>query len=147
MTDAIIRTHLGSIAITFFDHCPDAVGNFVDLAEDGLYDGAVFDELIRGFIVQGGNIGDDNPDDYLLDEYSPDVQFDRPYRVACVGRGDFSHPSMFFITLRPAEHLNWHHTIFAEVADYQSQLVLGEINDLPKGSAVTIQTVEIVGQP
>lgn len=145
MADATIHTSLGDVSFDFFDHCPDAVGNFVDLAEDGLYDGSQFDDRIRDFIIQGGDVVDD-VDQYFLDEYSESVQFDRPYLVACAGRGNFSHPSIFFITLAPAEHLNSRCTIFGEVTDEASKAVLADINDADKAAVVTIDHIEIQEQ-
>lgn len=147
MSDAIIHTSEGDIALTFFDHCPDAVGNFVDHAADGDYNGTEFHERVPGFIIQGGDTGSDNPDDYLLDEYAPDgaVLFDQPYRVACAGRGDFSHPSIFFVTLAPAPHLDWKHTIFGEVTDPASRAVVDAINAAPRTATITINSIEIAG--
>lgn len=155
MADAIIHTSRGDIAFDFFNHCPDAVGNFVDLAIDipegktrPFYDGTQFNTRTPGFAIEGGNpAGVDSRaadrDDYILNEYSETVQFDQPWRVATIARGDFGHPSLFFITLRTAEHLNWHNTIFGEVTDQQSRDVVVAINGAPLDEVVTIEHIEI----
>lgn len=37
------------------DMAPDAVGNFVALANSGFYDGLIFHRVIPGFMIQGGD--------------------------------------------------------------------------------------------
>jgi peptidyl-prolyl cis-trans isomerase A (cyclophilin A) len=131
MTDAVIRTSMGDIAIGFLSHAEEAVANFKALAAEGDYDKSEFHYVIEGFIIQGGSLYEsehDALDDYFPDEHEHDVMFNRPYLVATAGRGEYSHPTQFFITLREAEHLNWNHTIFGEVTDDQSRKVVDEIN-------------------
>jgi peptidyl-prolyl cis-trans isomerase B (cyclophilin B) len=41
------------------DAAPISVQNFMDLANDGFYDGLTFHRIIEGFMMQGGNGGSD----------------------------------------------------------------------------------------
>lgn len=51
-----IATDLGDIVIAVkADLAPIATGNFVALAECGYYDGVVFQRVVPGFVIQGGD--------------------------------------------------------------------------------------------
>ena len=56
MTRAVIATEKGDIEIDLFtEGAPKAAANFVKLAKDGFYDGAIFHRVIPGFMIQGGD--------------------------------------------------------------------------------------------
>jgi peptidyl-prolyl cis-trans isomerase B (cyclophilin B) len=51
-----LETDMGSIAIRFYpDIAPNHVRNFIDLAENGDFDGTKFHRIIPGFVIQGGD--------------------------------------------------------------------------------------------
>lgn len=51
-----LETELGTIAIRFYpDVAPNHVRNFIDLAENGDFDGTKFHRIIPGFVIQGGD--------------------------------------------------------------------------------------------
>jgi cyclophilin family peptidyl-prolyl cis-trans isomerase len=53
---AEIHTSAGEIDIRFFpDVAPNHVKNFLDLAQQGFYDGTKFHRVIPGFMIQGGD--------------------------------------------------------------------------------------------
>ena len=55
MNIATITTEKGEIRVNLFDE--DALGtvkNFIDLANDGFYDGLNFHRVIPNFVIQGG---------------------------------------------------------------------------------------------
>ena len=55
---ATIATPKGTIVIALkADLGPAAVGNFIELAKCGYYDGVVFQRLVAGFVIQGGDGG------------------------------------------------------------------------------------------
>jgi peptidyl-prolyl cis-trans isomerase A (cyclophilin A) len=144
---ATLKTSAGEIRITLFpDHAPMTVRNFVGLAtgngieyrqpnasggaEGPFYDGAIFHRVIDGFMIQGGDptgTGMGGPGYKFRDEFHPELKFDRPYLLAMANAGPGTNGSQFFITLAPQPHLNGRHTIFGEVADGNSRLVVDEI--------------------
>jgi len=52
---AVMETTMGTINIRFFpEQAPKAVENFLTLAEQGFYNGKLFHQVSRGFMIQGG---------------------------------------------------------------------------------------------
>ncbi|WP_347300174.1 peptidylprolyl isomerase [Dolosigranulum savutiense] len=55
-TIATIKTNKGDITLQLFDElAPKTVKNFVELAQDGYYDGVIFHRVIPNFMIQGGD--------------------------------------------------------------------------------------------
>jgi peptidyl-prolyl cis-trans isomerase A (cyclophilin A) len=145
-TQVILHTSEGDIRATLFpNHAPKTVSNFVGLAEGSkeysqrnakgelsgpFYDGSLFHRVIKGFMIQGGDptgTGRGGPGYRFNDEIHPELQFDRPYLLAMANAGRDTNGSQFFITVSPTMHLNRKHTIFGEVADQASRLVVDAI--------------------
>ncbi|MGI9000252.1 MAG: peptidylprolyl isomerase [Pseudonocardia sp.] len=165
---ATLWTNQGNIRITLFpDHAPKTVANFVGLAtgeksytqpnasggDSGpFYDGSVFHRVISGFMIQGGDptgTGRGGPGYEFGDEFHPELRFDRPYLLAMANAGPGTNGSQFFVTAGPTPHLNRKHTIFGEVADTESRMVVDAIvttatdgSDRPLNEVV-IERVEI----
>lgn len=52
---AVITTDEGTIRVQLHgEDAPIHVGNFVELAQDGFYDGLKFHRYVPGFVIQGG---------------------------------------------------------------------------------------------
>jgi peptidyl-prolyl cis-trans isomerase A (cyclophilin A) len=149
-TQAILHTSEGDIRVTLFPHhAPKTVSNFVGLAEGSkdysernangdlsgpFYDGSLFHRVIKGFMIQGGDptgTGRGGPGYHFADETHPDLQFNRPYLLAMANAGPNTNGSQFFITVGAATHLNRKHTIFGEVADQASRIVVDAIARTP----------------
>ncbi len=149
-TQVILHTSKGDIRVTLFPtHAPKTVANFMGLAEGSkdysqrnakgelagpFYDGSVFHRVIKGFMIQGGDptgTGRGGPGYRFGDETHPELQFNRPYLLAMANAGPNTNGSQFFITVGPATHLNRKHTIFGEVADQQSRVVVDAIARTP----------------
>ena len=165
---ATLKTNHGDIEVKLFpDHAPKTVANFTELAEgkrewvdprsgqkssDRLYDGTIFHRVISGFMIQGGDplgTGTGGPGYRFADEFHPELQFDRPYLLAMANAGPGTNGSQFFITVSPTPHLNRRHTIFGEVADAESRVVVDAIantrtdrSDRPV-NPVVIQRVDV----
>ena len=53
--EAIIHTNKGNMRLELYEkEAPKTVGNFVDLAKKGFYDGLTFHRVIPDFVIQGG---------------------------------------------------------------------------------------------
>jgi peptidyl-prolyl cis-trans isomerase A (cyclophilin A) len=130
---AIFETSMGKITCRLFEkEAPKTVANFVGLAEGTkewtdpktgqktkrrFYDGLIFHRVIPEFMVQGGDptgTGMGSPGYKFEDEFSPNLKFDQPGRLAMANAGPNTNGSQFFITEVPTPHLNNRHTIFGQ---------------------------------
>jgi peptidyl-prolyl cis-trans isomerase A (cyclophilin A) len=161
-TQAILHTSEGDIRVTLFPHhAPKTVSNFVGLAEGSkdysernangdlsgpFYDGSLFHRVIKGFMIQGGDptgTGRGGPGYRFADETHPDLQFNRPYLLAMANAGPNTNGSQFFITVGAATHLNRKHTIFGEVADQASRIVVDAIARTPTRGDRPVENIVI----
>jgi cyclophilin family peptidyl-prolyl cis-trans isomerase len=120
----VMETTMGTIELEVFrSKAPKTVENFVQLAQQGYYDGLTFHRIIDKFMIQGGDpqgTGAGGKSIYgegFEDEIAPDLKFDRAGLLAMANRGvgTKSNGSQFFITTVPTPWLNNNHTIFGEV--------------------------------
>ena len=92
---AVIETNLGSFKIEFFtEDAPNTVKNFIDLAEDGFYDGIIFHRIIESFMIQTGDPegnGAGGPGYTFADELPVKRSYD-PGIVAMANRGPDTAP-------------------------------------------------------
>ena len=164
---AVFETSEGEFTCQLFPQkAPKTVANFVGLAEGTLeftdpntrqrvrrryYDGLVFHRVIPNFMIQGGcplGSGTGGPGYKFEDEFSKDLGFDRPGKLAMANSGPDTNGSQFFITVAPTDWLNNKHTIFGEVV--QGQHVVNKISTVPRdrrdrpAAPVVINTVKIV---
>jgi peptidyl-prolyl cis-trans isomerase A (cyclophilin A) len=161
-TQVILHTSEGDIHITLFPtHAPKTVANFVGLAEGSkdysqrnakgelsgpFYDGSLFHRVIKGFMIQGGDptgTGSGGPGYRFGDETHPELQFNRPYLLAMANAGPNTNGSQFFITVGPARHLDRKHTIFGEVTDQKSRVVVDTIARTPTRGDRPVDSVVI----
>jgi peptidylprolyl isomerase len=54
-TEVLLQTSMGDITIALRNDMPITTGNFVDLVQQGKYDGTIFHRVIAGFMIQGGD--------------------------------------------------------------------------------------------
>ena len=130
----IFETSMGEIEAELYPtQAPKTVANFVELARGTrswidpktresvtrpLYDGTIFHRVIPKFMIQGGDPkgnGTGGPGYQFEDECVPELQFDRPGKLAMANAGPGTNGSQFFITQAPCTHLNGRHTIFGAV--------------------------------
>ncbi len=97
---ATLHTSLGDITVEFFPaEAPQTVNNFLFLAGDGFYDGAIFHRVIPGFMIQGGDptgTGRGGPGYKFRDELEGSGKYTRG-TMAMANAGPNTNGSQFFI--------------------------------------------------
>ncbi len=171
---AVLDTSLGRMTCQFYQkQAPMAVANFIGLAEGTknwtdpvtkqmerhkpYYDGTIFHRVIPEFMIQGGDrtgTGMGDPGYTFNDEINPDLNFDRPGRLAMANSGPNTNGSQFFITETAYPSLDQHYTLFGQCDD-ASVAVVRAIARVPRDaedrllSPVVLEKVRIMaeGQP
>jgi len=95
---------------------PQAVNNFVFLANEGFYDGVIFHRVVPGFVIQGGDptgTGRGGPGYKFRDELEKAKPYSRG-TVAMANAGPNTNGSQFFICLDDVG-LPHAYTIFGKV--------------------------------
>lgn len=170
----VMDTSMGRITCQFYQRqAPNTVANFIGLAEGTkdwtnpvtnkvehhkpLYDGTIFHRVIPEFMIQGGDpagTGMGGPGYTFADEFDPNLNFDRPGRLAMANSGPNTNGSQFFITEEAVPSLNQTYTLFGQCDDPSVAVVKAiarvprDSNDKPL-SPVTLEKMTIVqeGQP
>jgi cyclophilin family peptidyl-prolyl cis-trans isomerase len=118
MTQALMQTNHGPVDVELYDDdAPKTVGNFVELARKGFYDGLTFHRVIPDFMIQGGcplGTGTGGPGYQFEDEVN-DHKVDRG-ALAMANAGPNTNGSQFFIVTADAcPWLDGKHTVFGRV--------------------------------
>ena len=170
----VMDTSMGRITCQFYQQqAPKAVATFIGLAEGTIdwvdpttkkkqhrkpfYDGTIFHRVIPEFMIQGGDptgTGMGDPGYSFEEEFNPDLNFDRPGRLAMANSGPNTNGSQFFITEQAYDSLNQHYTLFGQCDDASVEVVKAiarvqrDGNDKPL-TDVVLKKVTIVpeGQP
>lgn len=140
---AEIKTTKGDIHIRFFpDKAPKHVQNFLDLAQQGYYNGTKFHRVIPGFMIQGGDPNTKNADvntwgmggngsNRLTAEFNQ-----IPHKRGIVSMARSQDPnsasSQFFIVVADSRFLDNQYTVFGEVT--KGMDVADQIVSAPKGA-------------
>ncbi|KAH0544340.1 Peptidyl-prolyl cis-trans isomerase cyp8 [Glutinoglossum americanum] len=121
---ARIQTSLGDVNVELHtEYAPKAVYNFVQLAKKGYYRDTTFHRNIRNFMIQGGDPtgtgkgGTSYWGKNFNDEFDGPLTHDARGILSMANKGKNTNSSQFFITYRPAKHLDRKHTIFGHVVD------------------------------
>ncbi len=150
MTNATLHTNHGAIDVELYDEdAPKTVGNFVELASKGYYDGLTFHRVIPDFMIQGGcprGDGTGGPGYEFEDEPNG-----RPVvrgALAMANRGPDTNGSQFFVvTAEEASWLDGKHTVFGQVTTGMD--VVDEISNVPRDArdrpreAVVVERVDL----
>jgi peptidyl-prolyl cis-trans isomerase A (cyclophilin A) len=146
---AIFDTSMGAIVAQLFEaKAPLTVKNFVALANGTkpsanlagamvrkrYYDGLTFHRVIKGFMIQTGDIRGTSTSDcgvaHLKDEIDPELKFDTVGRLAMANTGSPNTAAcQFFITVGKPAYLNGQYTIFGQVVTGQD--VADKISQVP----------------
>lgn len=117
---AVFDTNMGEFEIELFeDKTPITTKNFIDLAQEGFYDGVIFHRIIDGFMIQGGDptgTGMGGPGYTIEDEFTPELTHESEGILSMANTGrPHTGGSQFFITLEATPWLDGHHTVFGKV--------------------------------
>ena len=133
---ATFQTDQGTVVCELFEkEAPITVKNFVDLAEGNkeykdprtgekkkgrYYDGTVIHRVIPDFMIQGGDptgTGTGDPGYKFQNESAPNLEFDKPGRLAMANAGRNTNGSQFFITEGAVPLKGADYTIFGQVVE------------------------------
>ena len=119
MKIANMKTEKGDIRIELFDEdAPNTVKNFIDLIQDGFYDGLNFHRVIPNFVIQGGcpnGTGMGGPGHHIACEINTKKPLTGSLSMAHAGKD--TGGSQFFICHSPQPHLDGVHTVFGQTSD------------------------------
>ena len=124
---AIIETTLGEIVVELApEQAPETVANFIDLAENGFYDGIIFHRVIAGYVIQAGGF-----DEAMEYRYPPRKVINESFAGLnnerwTIAMAREEHPdtadSQFYINMADNEHLDARpgapgYTVFGRVVE------------------------------
>ena len=135
------------------DTAPITVSNFVNLVEDGFYDGLTFHRIIEGFMIQGGDPlgnGTGGSDEEIKGEFSAngvENNISHVRGVISMARNGYnfdSASSQFFIVHEDSEFLDGQYAAFGRVTEG-----MDVVDEIAKNTPVTDSngTVEAQNQP
>ena len=137
---ARIETNLGSLSIELqTETAPRAVWNFVQLAKKGYYNGVAFHRNIKNFMIQGGDPTGTGKGGASIwgknfnDEFDGPLTHDSRGIMSMANKGKNTNSSQFFITYKPAKHLDRKHTIFGKLVGGMD--VLQKLENAPVGGS------------
>jgi cyclophilin family peptidyl-prolyl cis-trans isomerase len=116
-----LTTSAGVIELELFENeAPETVGNFINLIEQGYYDGLSFHRVLQNFMAQTGcpkGDGTGGPGYNIYCECLTRNDFRRFFTgtLGMAHAGPNTGGSQFFITFRPTGNLNAKHTVFGRV--------------------------------
>ncbi|KAA6408642.1 MAG: peptidyl-prolyl cis-trans isomerase-like 2 [Lasallia pustulata] len=147
---ARLHTSLGDVNIELqTEYAPRAVWNFVQLSKSGYYQNISFHRNIRNFMIQGGDpTGTGKGGSSIWGKNFPD-EFDGPLThdargvVSMANKGKNTNSSQFFITYRPAKHLDRKHTIFGRVVGGMDTLGRMENARVEEGDGRPVEEIVI----
>lgn len=138
---ARLETNIGEVVIELqTETAPKAVWNFVKLAQKGYYRGVPFHRNIKNFMIQGGDPtgtgkgGQSIWGKNFQDEFEGPLTHSERGVVSMANKGKNTNSSQFFITYKPAKHLDRKHTIFGKVVDGLATLDKMEAVPVDEGS-------------
>ena len=157
-SQAILKTNLGNIKVSFYGtDSPKTVNNFLNLAQQGFYNGTKFHRVIKDFMIQGGDPNSKSNDWSTHGTGGPSYRFADEFNshplirgsLAMANAGPDTNGSQFFIvTATATPWLDGRHTNFGQVVDgldIVSQIETTEVNqnDHPL-TDITIDSIELL---
>ena len=118
---AVFDTNKGKFTIELFeDKAPITTANFIELVNQGFYNGLIFHRVIDEFMIQSGcphGTGTGGPGYTIRDEFHRDLKHDSAGILSMANAGPNTGGSQFFITVAPTPWLDRRHSIFGKVIE------------------------------
>ena len=128
---AVIKTEKGDMNLELFgDEAPQAVTNFATLANSDFYKGLNFHRVIPNFVIQGGcphGNGMGGPGWRIKCECVGQKHRHLRGTLSMAHAGRDTGGSQFFVCHSPQPHLDGVHTVFGQIIDEASLVVLDSI--------------------
>ena len=119
------------------EHAPETVENFIELVNDGFYDGLTFHRIIPGFMTQGGDpegtgmggSGTNITGEFAQNGITNNLKHERGVISMARSMMPNSASSQFFICFDDAPHLDGAYAAFGKVID--GIFVLRQVESVP----------------
>ena len=145
MSKVIFQTEEGDITFELFSNdAPNTVNNFINLVNDGFYNGLTFHRVIPGFMAQGGcpntkegsngMPGTGGPGYSIKCEINTNKHLKGSLSMAHAGKD--TGGSQFFIVYEPQPHLDGVHTVFGKTENMDIVLKLKNGSRISKAYTV-----------
>lgn len=137
----VIETDYGRMTVKLlYDKAPNHVANFLELVDQGFYNGLTFHRVVPGAIIQGGDPRGDGtgirPDGRTLQPEFNDTLFQEGTVGMALTPGDPDSAScQFFICLRRLGALDGKYTAFGQLVGQESLETLRKIGSVPTDQA------------
>ncbi len=142
----IMETSMGRIVLELFpDVAPNHVKNFLDLVNQGFYNGLTFHRVIKGFVIQGGDPKGDGTGDagYTIPAEFSNLQHMPGTLAMARGPDPNSASCQFYICLAQLPGLDGNYTIFGQTVEGLD--VVNKIGNVETGqNDMPVETVNIV---
>ena len=130
---ATVTTKYGVFTIDLYkDKAPGSVINFIQLANNGFFNGKNYHRVIGNFVAQGGCPRGDGYGalDYSIRSELLPMHWDTEGLVGMASSGNHTEGTQFFINTVPTLHLDGNYTIFGKVSsgmDVVHKLQIGDV--------------------
>ena len=117
-TKVTMATSRGDIQMELYpERAPASVVNFIQLAEEGFYNGKPFHRVVPNFVIQSGCPRGDGYGslDFTIRSELADAYYDSEGYLGMASAGPHTEGTQFFITHSPSPHLDGRYTIFGKV--------------------------------
>ena len=139
---AIIHTDKGDMTFELYgNEAPQAVMNFITLANSGFYDGLNFHRVIPNFVIQGGcphGTGTGGPGWRIKCECIGQKHKHERGSLSMAHAGRDTGGSQFFVCHSPQRHLDGVHTVFGKIINEDGLQVLDTIKQGDKINSIKI---------
>lgn len=117
--NAILVTEKGNISLKLYEmRAPNTTANFVNLANNGFYDGLIFHRVVSDFVIQTGDptgTGEGGSNDTIDLEVHPELRHIKGAVGMARAEDPNSATSQFYITMDEYPHLDGNYSIFGQV--------------------------------